>query len=274
MSNKHQPLTQADVDQLSLPADIMRALGRLQESGCAPERIRVLDVDRGRGAFVLALLQRGYDAYGLEVDEKTLAQGKTLFEASGFSWEQRLCHTASEPWPFVSEIFDVVFSNQVLEHVRDLAWVAMEIARVTVPDGIGIHLFPAKWQVKEPHVFVPFVHWFPKQPLRRYWLHLHHHRLPHWVGHDNLALAEKIAAFYDYLDQKTYYRSNRAIARAFRVAGLRVRFDDRLLFSTSGRSSSRRRNLKHWWRFFSQWHARTFSSVRLITRKGSVTSLY
>lgn len=44
--------------------------------------------------------------------------------------------------PFPEEEFDVIFSSNVLEHIRDLEAIFSEIRRVIKPDGLIIHILP------------------------------------------------------------------------------------------------------------------------------------
>ena len=57
--------------------------------------------------------------------------------------------------PFEDGSFDFVFSTSTLEHVLDLAGAAKELARVTKPDGVNLHLYPRHRVLFEPHTLVP-----------------------------------------------------------------------------------------------------------------------
>lgn len=80
---------------------------------------------------------------------------------------ERLAVLEDTTYPYADDFFDIVISDQVFEHVADLSQLAREVARTTRPDGLGFHLFPAKWIITEPHLRAPLVHWFPKGRLRR-----------------------------------------------------------------------------------------------------------
>lgn len=74
-------------------------------------------------------------------------------------WLQRLSLVTSESrWPFEDASFDVVTSNQVLEHVQDHNFVFGEIARCLRPSGISINLFPTREIWWEGHALMPGVH--------------------------------------------------------------------------------------------------------------------
>lgn len=50
--------------------------------------------------------------------------------------------TTTQDWPFADGTFDLVLSNQVLEHVVDKPAFFAQIARVLTPTGASLHLFP------------------------------------------------------------------------------------------------------------------------------------
>ena len=56
---------------------------------------------------------------------------------------------------FEDRSFDFVFSNSVFEHVQDHDLALREIARILRPGGVSVHVFPARYSLIEPHMFVP-----------------------------------------------------------------------------------------------------------------------
>lgn len=94
-----------------------------------------------------------------------------------------------------------------------------------MPEGMGLHFFPAKWRVVEPHLFVPFVHWLPKNRIRRVYLRAMLKRIPLWEGLEGKTPGERTQVYYDYSVQKTYYRSLWCIRRTLQQADFQVRFD-------------------------------------------------
>lgn len=74
--------------------------------------------------------------------------------------------------PFSDDSFDVVVSNQVLEHVGDRPEQLRhlrEIGRVLRPDGIGYLAVPNRWSIQEYHYRLPFLSWLPR-PLANLYL--------------------------------------------------------------------------------------------------------
>lgn len=74
-------------------------------------------------------------------------------------WKERLALVSDrDPWPWPAGRFDVVVSNQVLEHVRDHRHFFSELRRTLAADGFSVHLFPTRDCIVEPHLDVPFAH--------------------------------------------------------------------------------------------------------------------
>ncbi|HEY3783677.1 MAG TPA: class I SAM-dependent methyltransferase [Steroidobacteraceae bacterium] len=57
--------------------------------------------------------------------------------------------------PFDSNSFDLVFSEEVFEHVQDQVPMWRELHRIMKPGGISVHTFPAPYCLIEPHNYVP-----------------------------------------------------------------------------------------------------------------------
>ena len=117
--------------------------------------------------------------------------------------------------PFADGSFDLIVSNQVFEHVKDLDGVLDEISRVLVPGGCLLALFPTREVLREGHLGVPLVHWFrgPSPARYAYTLALrslglgyykHNKRSRDWTR-DALA----------WLDEYTVYRSRGVTMHAF-----------------------------------------------------------
>ena len=65
--------------------------------------------------------------------------------------------------PFQDRAFDVIYSNSVIEHLRDFTsqqTFAREVMRV----GIRYYVqTPNKWFPVEPHLITPFIHWLGRR---------------------------------------------------------------------------------------------------------------
>lgn len=206
--------------------------------------VRVLDVGCGQGDLIaylhnsLRLLRPGIECqiYGYDVSwgspetnaAKTNAVVKLKREAPGPDWTQRVTvQSPSCPWPYPNGYFDVIVSNQVLEHVADHAALFAEVKRTLAPGGSSAHLFPLGNYVYEGHTFVPFAHRFKNHDFEVAFL-----RFMHRLGfgrldsegrpsRHGLADAEKQA---DWFIRFTNYRFKNEFLDLGRRAGLRVSF--------------------------------------------------
>ena len=189
--------------------------------GRPPGRIRILDVGCGRGDTVAWLCDQGWDAYGVDVADTYLAQGRAYL-AQRDQDRGRLRLIESDRYPFPDGWFDVVISDQVLEHVPSLEGLAREITRVSRPGAQGMHIFPARWRPVEVHMHTPLVHWLPKGSLRRAAITTAVRTglaAPHFRG---LPFAVRASVFATFSEEETFYRPLRDIRRVFEEAGLAV----------------------------------------------------
>jgi SAM-dependent methyltransferase len=117
--------------------------------------------------------------------------------------------------PFPDLHFDLVVSNQVIEHVANLEQLVAELARITKPSGCVLALFPTREVMREGHIGIPFAHWFtPGSTLRRgYVVALRA------SGFGYFKQGRRIMQWCDemlqWLDQYTHYRPLLAVERAF-----------------------------------------------------------
>jgi SAM-dependent methyltransferase len=130
---------------------------------------RVLDNGCGIGTYVVRLRAVAKSVYGLDYElERVLEAGRR---------PERLpvvCG-AGEHLPFADATFDLVLSNEVIEHVQDDAAAVGEMARVLRPGGHAVIFCPNRWYPVEQHgVYwrgryhfgnIPLVNYLP-DPLR------------------------------------------------------------------------------------------------------------
>lgn len=226
MSSKHEPLTEAEMADFSPAGPWLDWLDEYAaRTDRQPRDIRVLDWGCGRGRLVARLLEHGYDAYGIDVDPEAVENGWALLRDRGFVAEERLrVFDPERAVPFEAAGFHAVLSDQVLEHVTSLDSVAEELARLTRGDGFGLHIFPSHLRVREPHLHMPFVHWLPKGGLRRAYITamVHCGREPSWTELEGAPAQERVARYYDYSVQRTWYRGPRELRRTLTSHGLAV----------------------------------------------------
>jgi SAM-dependent methyltransferase len=161
-NQKHRPL---DTTRFGEPEPVvLRFLDRVA-AGRPRDSVRILDVGCGRGSRVAWLCDAGWDAWGADIVEDYIEAGRPYFDRRGFGAE-RLKAIDGE-LPFEEEAFDVVLSDQVVEHVQDLDGFVAGIARVSRRGSAGLHVYPATMRPLEPHLRQPLVHWLPRGTPRR-----------------------------------------------------------------------------------------------------------
>jgi SAM-dependent methyltransferase len=215
---KNRPMT-APVEP---PQYIQRFLSKsLETIGRAnPHGVRLLDVGCGRGDTVAWLLARGWNAYGVDICSQYLVHGQHYLDRIGADPGRLEVLDKDFKYPFPDASFDLVLSDQVMEHVSDLDSFGREIARVSTIGATGLHIYPAKWRPIEVHMAMPFVHWLPKGPLRRAAI-AHLLRLglaaPYFKG---LPHCDRARIFALFSETETFYRSVKQTAATLERYGL------------------------------------------------------
>jgi len=97
-----------------------------------PPGARILEIGAGTGRQALDIRRRGFAVEAIEIAE------------SNYRDQQEFPITAYDGRhiPFPDASFDVVFSSNVLEHVRDFDALHSEIKRVLRPNGRCVHVMP------------------------------------------------------------------------------------------------------------------------------------
>jgi SAM-dependent methyltransferase len=95
----------------------------------------LLDLGSGRGDFLEAFAQLGFDVVGVDVSERSpaLAPGRRV----------ELVDLEREELPFEDGSFDFVFSKSVIEHLHEPAAMLTKAARVLRPGGTAVVLTPS-----------------------------------------------------------------------------------------------------------------------------------
>lgn len=208
-------------------------------------KVRILDAGCGNGALLeylslgLEVLHpqweielHGYDVadHGVQTAgffDETIGRLQQNLPDVDWSGRMRII-SAGDPWPFPTEHFDVVVSNQVLEHVVDHRQFFGEVERVLVRGGSSVNLFPVRNYVYEGHLLLPFVHRIRSHDARREYISalsrigLGKFRSQHTSTHEPLAtFAERHA---DYMNYWTNYLSEGEVLNVATGARLRASF--------------------------------------------------
>ena len=141
--------------EMILAAAPMTRGGRVLVDGC------------GVGMYVHHLAAHAQIVYGLDIEFERLA--------APVAPSQRLVCAAAEGLPYPDNMFDVVLSHEVLEHVADDRAALREIVRVLRVGARAVIFVPNRWYPFETHGIYwrgaylfgnkPFVNYLP-QPLR------------------------------------------------------------------------------------------------------------
>jgi SAM-dependent methyltransferase len=98
--------------------------------------IRILDVGLGTARDLLSIRAAcggaKLDLHGIECQERHIEHARTVGIAT---------HTIDiekEPLPFDDQSLDIVLSNHVIEHLKELYWFFGEISRVLKPGGMAV----------------------------------------------------------------------------------------------------------------------------------------
>jgi SAM-dependent methyltransferase len=133
----------------------------------AGERIkgRVLDNGCGVGMYVERMAGFGGQVFGIEYEIERAVAARTISE--------NISGAAGENLPFPTEVFDLVLSHEVLEHVRNDRQAAQEIARVLRPGGRAVIFVPNRgypfethgifWRGKYRFGNIPLVNYLPRK---------------------------------------------------------------------------------------------------------------
>lgn len=175
--------------------------------------LRVLDFGCGRGEVVGVLRDQGVDAYGADI----IYSGSYFREQTeGELFQEGRMRVIDDDGrlPFEEDFFDLVISNQVLEHVEDLETATREMHRVLRPAGIAYHHFPSREVLREGHIGIPLAHRLPVGAARhRYTTLLRRlNRGFHKDGRTPTVWATESLA---WIDAYTIYRPYREIRRIF-----------------------------------------------------------
>jgi 2-polyprenyl-3-methyl-5-hydroxy-6-metoxy-1,4-benzoquinol methylase len=139
---------------------------------------RILDFGCGAGSMVFRLRELGFDAYGFDIHDYVAYRSDD--DRQWFRFSQSTSRDTSAftidadryAIPFEDDFFDVVHSTSVIEHVLDIRPMMRECARVLRPDGVSIHFYPAKYQLVEPHLYVPLASFVQYKQWLRLWVAL------------------------------------------------------------------------------------------------------
>ena len=187
-----------------------------------PNGGRALDYGCGKGDVVAGGRRQGIDLFGVDVFYK---DGRTREDIE----EKGLLGTVVKEIrdgvvDFPEAHFDLVVSNQVFEHVKNLDSVLAEIVRVLKPGGTLHALFPVRETWWEGHFGVPFLHNFQPGSFYR----LAYARLWRSLGfgynHADRSVSRWAEYVCNWIDNYTTYRPKREMVALLEKHFGEVRF--------------------------------------------------
>ena len=168
--------------------------------GKPSSHIKILDHGCGGGSTIMYLAASGYtEVFGVDLGGD-LDKIDCAVRAISASNEPRVGIYDGYKLPFANKSVDLIFSQQVLEHVKDqfIEFYIDEEARIISDSGIVYHQIPHRWTPWESHTKTWFIHYLPRfirRPIYKFF------------GHDP-----------DYLEKILHLRSPWFFYRMFRRA--------------------------------------------------------
>jgi SAM-dependent methyltransferase len=157
--------------------DVLEDLGTRIGSGSV-----ILDFGCGAGWLVYQFRKKGIRAYGVDVSEFCKRDIREWDAAENRCKQEHLCelgerifrviHVDEYKIPFEDDTFDVIFSDQVFEHIRNYPESVAEIKRVLKKRGSSLHIFPSRYRPIEVHVRVPFATIIRNRSYLAFWASL------------------------------------------------------------------------------------------------------
>lgn len=135
----------------------------LQKSPQKKDSMIILDHGCGAGLKCLYLMAIGYKrVYGVNVNAK-VDRLNHIVNRCGFGSEKRFQQIDGGKLPFKNDFFDFIYSQQVLEHVKDehIECFYKEENRVGKAGALIYHELPHNFQPYDSHSRLFFAHWFP-----------------------------------------------------------------------------------------------------------------
>jgi 2-polyprenyl-3-methyl-5-hydroxy-6-metoxy-1,4-benzoquinol methylase len=213
----------------------------LSEYITSPNTVRILDVGCGDGLLIRYFVQslsalhpgRKIEVHGMDVHDHGVQPagywahtlGMLSGAVPGVDWQDRLrLISISDSWPYADGFFDIVVSNQVLEHVGDHRRFFHEHRRVLSRDGVGFHLFPTHHCILEPHLRLPLVHWISDREWRKSAIAMTT-RLGFGKFSGTAQERDAYASTHaDYLRDQVNYKTQRQLAEVAEAEGLAPSF--------------------------------------------------
>ena len=188
----------------------------------------ILDLGCGNGDVVMEFRKKGFQAFGCDFVFK---EGKNVQDLENNGFIKRICDVPYQ-LPFPDNTFDIVLSDQVLEHVKDYPATLGEISRIMKADGVGLHFFPSRYTPIEPHVYVPLA----TVIQRNWWLRLWALLGVRTKQQQGMPSEEVARQNFNYLRDCTNYLTKKDLVETLLSKSRRVIFCEDVFFKYSRRA--------------------------------------
>ena len=152
-------------DSKKHPVKVSRLLNIIKDKFNENKKINILDHGCGGSYSLIYLFALGYEnIYGVDIGEDPQEVNNFLSIILKKKVFRRLVYDGKN-LPFQDLFFDIIFTQQVLEHVSfsHQKIFLKEENRVLKVGGIAYHQIPHKLVPYESHIKIWFLHWLPKK---------------------------------------------------------------------------------------------------------------
>lgn len=108
----------------------------------------MLEIGSGTGFQLKFLKERARCAVGIDIESSIFRENQT----------ENIIEYDGRNIPFDDSSFDMVFSSNVLEHIRNIDGFLVEMKRVLKDNGIGVHILPSRsWRLFTSIFYYPWM---------------------------------------------------------------------------------------------------------------------
>ena len=197
-------------------------LNDIKNSGNYIKDYKILEIGcgDGRGVNLMRNILKSrhkefnFEVFGLDYQDES----QNVVKAKYIDRNLIKLKNTSHEYPFKSNTFDYIYSNQVFEHVENIDLLVENIQRVLKNNGINIALYPEKNIIREPHCLIPFVHRIRNRKIKKI---IVKNLYPIFRSKKNKKMIDP-ASMAEYIINFTFYRSRTEIRSAFNKKNMRV----------------------------------------------------